>query len=67
MPPMAIADASADGCCSVCEMFGTCGFAFLCKCHRSRGAIETSMADLNAAAREVPKDRWADNDPEYAL
>lgn len=56
--------ADADGCCRVCESMGGCAFAFTCPCHKDRGVLETSLRDLNQAAREVPYWEFADRDPD---
>lgn len=55
MPPML---ADADGCGACCESAFGCLYGMACACHRGRGVIETSLRDLNAAAREVPFDRF---------
>lgn len=51
----------ADGCCESCEMFGNCGYGLACECHRPKGAVETSLASINAAARD--RHPW-DMDPD---
>lgn len=51
--------ADADACCGGCSSSWGCLYGLAgCPCHQGRGVIETSLRDLNAAAREVPYDRF---------